>query len=215
MKAIVFFCLWTVMTVLNTFIIITAIDIILMGLPRLRLSGKCRVPEFLVPSRNPAKRNRIDFQRGMECSAYSCAFLLRHFGREATGEALYREITDRRKDGTVYPAGVRRLLSRQGLQAIYCTGSLEALKNEVCKGTPVIVLIRTYPNRKWLHYVPVVGYDREGFFIADSLAELANCEGEGYNRKVPVKEFRKLWNTSMLKMPLYRNTFFVVSPLES
>lgn len=83
MKGMVFFCL---LTALNTFIIITAIDIILMGLPSLRLSGKCRVPEFLISSRNLSKGNRIDFQSGMECSAYSCAFLLRHFGRETTGE---------------------------------------------------------------------------------------------------------------------------------
>ena len=211
MKGMVFFCL---LTALNTFIIITAIDIILMGLPSLRLSGKCRVPEFLISSRNLSKGNRIDFQSGMECSAYSCAFLLRHFGRETTGEELYREITGRRKDGTVYPGGVRRLLSGHGLTCTYCTGSLEALKNEVSKGAPVIVLIRTYPNRKWLHYVPVVGFDRECIFIAESLAELANCQGTGYNRKIPVKGFRKLWYTSMLKMPLYRNTFFVVSTPE-
>ena len=183
----------------------------LMGLPRPRLSGKCRVPEFLISDQKLSRGNRIDFQSGMECSAYSCAFLLRHFGRETTGEELYQEITGRRKDGTVYPSGVRRLLSRHGLQAAYCIGSLEALKNEVSKGAPVIVLIRTYLNRKCLHYVPVVGFDQKSIFIADSLAELANCEGKGYNRKVPWKDFRKLWNTSMLKMPLYRNTFFAVS----
>lgn len=61
------------------------------------------------------------------------------------------------------------------------------------------------------HGLKSVGFDQKSIFIADSLAELANCEGKGYNRKVPWKDFRKLWNTSMLKMPLYRNTFFAVS----
>ena len=203
MRDITFFCL---MTVLNTFIIITVIDIILMGFPHLHLSGKC-----LVPNSRISRQNRIDMQNGLECSAYSCAFLLRHFGVEASGEALYGEITGKRRNGTVYPSGVRKLLAAHGLNATYCTGNLNSLKNEVSKGTPVIVMIRTYPNQKWLHFVPVVGYDKESIFIADSLAELANSEGGGYNRKVATKDFRKLWNTAMLKMPLYRNTFFVVT----
>lgn len=41
----------------------------------------------------------------------------------------------------------------------------------------------TYPGKKWLHYVPVAGYGDPYFFLADSLAELANCVGNGYNRK--------------------------------
>lgn len=68
-----------------------------------------------------------------------------------------------------------------------------------------------YPGKKWLHYVPVVGYDEFHFFLADSLPQLANCSEKGYNRKVSNEEFRKLWNTSMWKMPLYRHTFFRIS----
>ena len=129
-----FFLISCILTILNTFIIITAIDIALMGLPRLRLSKKCQVPRYLV-----SKSNRIDMQSGPECSAYASAFLLRHFGMEASGAELYRKITGRRSDGTVYPKGVRKLLAQHGLNATYCTGSLNTLKNEVSKGNPVIV----------------------------------------------------------------------------
>ena len=112
------------------------------------------------------------------------------------------------KDGAVYPKGVKKLLQRQGMNVVYCTGNFNALKKEISSGKVPIVFIRTYPGKKWLHYVPVVGYDEENFFLADSLAELANCSEKGYNRKVSNREFKKLWNTSMLKMPLYRHTFF-------
>lgn len=200
-----FFIISCILTILNTFIIITITDIALMGLPHLRLSKKCQVPQYLI-----SKRNRIDLQDGLECSAYASAFLLRHFGMETSGAELYRETTGRRGDGTVYPKGVRKLLTQHGLNAIYCTGSLNTLKNEVSKGNPVIVFIRVHPGEKWLHYVPVVGYDEEHIFLADSLKELTGDKNGSYNRKIAAADFLKLWNTAMLKMPLYRNTFFTV-----
>ena len=130
---------------------------------------------------------------------------------EASGAELYQEITGRRGDGTVYPKGVQKLLAQHGLNATYCTGSLNTLKNEVSKGYPVIVFIRVRPGEKWLHYVPVVGYDEEHIFLADSLKELAEDKNGSYNRKIAAADFLKLWNTAMLKMPLYRNTFFTVT----
>ncbi len=92
----------------------------------------------------------------------------------------------------------------------YCAGNINALKNEVSKGNPVIVMIRTYINKTWLHYVPVVGYDEQYVFIAESLEELVNCDEQYYNRKIEIKEFKKLWNTSMVKMPLFRNSYITI-----
>ena len=51
---------------------------------------------------------------------------------------------------------------------------------------------------------------KRSFFVAESLAELSNCNEPHYNRRIPAKEFKKLWNTAMPKMPLYANTFFTV-----
>ena len=51
---------------------------------------------------------------------------------------------------------------------------------------------------------------KQSFFVAESLAELSNCNEPHYNRRIPAKEFKKLWNTAMSKMPLYANTFFTV-----
>lgn len=79
------------------------------------------------------------------------------------------------------------------------------------KGNPVIVMIRVQRDKNWLHYVPVVGFDERYIFIAESLEELVNYDGKLYNRRIKKEDFRKLWDTSMLRQPLYRNTFYVVS----
>ncbi len=66
-------------------------------------------------------------------------------------------------------------------------------KNEVSKGNPVIVMIRIQTDKSWLHYVPVVGYDEQYIFIAESLADFANSNEQYYNRKISVKEFKELY----------------------
>ena len=123
-------------------------------------------------------------------------------------------LTGKLKDGSVYPKGITKLFLRYGYSAKYCTGNLNALKNEVSRGNPVIVLIRSAVGKSSLHFVPVVGYDEGNIFIADSVEKLSNCGEPFYNRKIPTAEFKRLWNTSMLKMPLYRNTYFVIRKRE-
>jgi hypothetical protein len=190
-------------------VITTLVNVLLMGAPRLRFSPACKASRFVIE-----KPNRIDFQKGNECSAFSSAYVFRHWGNGKNGSDLYKEISGKLRDGCVYPKGISRLFQRHGFSAKYCTGNLNALKNEVSKGNPVIVMIRTYAGKRWLHFVPVVGYDEQFIFIADSLEKLANCGEPFYNRRIPTKEFKKMWNTSMLKMPLYRNTYFVICQRE-
>ncbi len=187
---------------INTFIIITIIDIVLMGALHFRFSFGCRVKQFII-----TRENRMDFQNGNECAAFSSAYVLRHWGIEENGTSLYERIPGKRRDGTVYPSGIQKLLSGYGFRIRYCAGTLSALKREVAKGNPVIVLLRTWAGKNWLHYVPVIGYDETHIFIAESFRELVNCEEEYYNRKVTTEEFKRLWNTAGLKMPLYRNTY--------
>lgn len=204
--------------VFNTFLIVTIVDIILMGALKPRFSRRCRKSLFMITA-----PNRIDFQPGNECAGYSSAFLLRHLGIPADGDQLYAEMGSKLRGGYVYPKGIKLLLARYGVRVSYCCGNVDALKNEVAKGAPVIVMIRSRVGESYLHFVPVVGYDEEFIYIADSWKAFANCSGEAggasagnkgvsgcYNRKVPVCEFKKLWNTAMFKMPLYKNTFFTL-----
>ena len=51
----------------------------------------------------------------------------------------------------------KNLLKQNGVNAKYVRGNLCALKNEVSKGNPVIVLIRVEAKKPYLHFVPVVG----------------------------------------------------------
>lgn len=197
-------------TVINYFVITIIVDIILLGRFSLCFSRKCSVPQFMV-----SKENKIDIQNGYKCSGYATAYLLRHYDIQASGEEVYREMPNKMANGYVYPKGIRKLLLSYGFSVKYCVGNFNALKREVSKGNPVIVLIRVRTDRNWLHYVPVVGYDEENVFIAESLEELVNCEEKNYNRKISNKEFLELWDTSMMKMPLYTNTFYVVEKSKS
>lgn len=189
----------------NYLIITTVVNMLLMGGLHIRFSAVRGQKQFFVKG-----QNRIDIQSQYECSAFASAYLLRHHGREADGNVLYEEMPQKTKEGYVYPKGIVQMLSRYGIRVKYCAGNFKALKREICKGAPVIVMLRTRVGERYLHFVPVVGYDEENVYLAESIKEFANC-GEGeevYNRKVGNAEFMKLWNTSMLKMPFYRNTYF-------
>jgi len=156
--------------------------------------------------------NRIDFQRNAECAAFSTAYILRHFGQEADGEELYKLFPSKTRSGTVYPKGIRTVLKEKGYHTKYYKGTIDTLKYEVSKGTPVIVFIKAQRGDSHLHFVPVIGYDEENIYIAESIKHLANVQGQQnrYNRKVPISDFKKMWNTRKIFMPYYRNTYITV-----
>ena len=193
-------------TLVNTVIIITIADIFLMGGLHFHFSIKCRKKEVVI-----TKANRIDLQNGYQCAAFSSAYILRHWDIEEHGDNLYEVIPNKMRDGCVYPRGILNILSQYCFKIKYCAGNIATLKNEVSKGNPVIVMIRIQTDKNYLHFVPVVGYDEQYIFIAESLADFVNSNEQCYNRKISVKEFKKLWNTSMLKMPFYRNTYITIS----
>lgn len=93
------------------------------------------------------------------------------------------------------------MLRSYGMKVKYCRGNLNALKVDLQEGNPVIVMIRGQKDKVWLHYVPVVGFDEEHVFLAESLSELIKCKNVLYNRRLRNEEFLQLWNTAMLKQP--------------
>ncbi len=198
--------LYVIISVINYVFITTVADMIVMGIYFPKYQLQCKMNNFII-----TKDNIISFQSGNECAAYSSAYVMRHLGLEADGNEIYNIMTGKLKDGCVYPKGILNLFPKYGLHIKYCRGNLNSLKNEISKGNPVIVMIRTYADKSWLHYVPVVGYDENNIFIAESLKELVNCNEKYYNRTVENSEFKKLWNTCMLKMPLYKNTYMLIS----
>lgn len=190
---------------MNYLIVTNIVDIILLGAFSFRFSAGCHTERFVI-----TKENRIDMQKGFQCSAFSTAYVLRHFDMEVDGGTLYSVMPHKMKSGYVYPKGVYDMLRSYGIKVKYCRGNLNALKVDLQKGNPVIVMIRVQKDKDWLHYVPVVGFDEEHVFLAESLSELINCKNVLYNRRLRNEEFLQLWNTAMLKQPFYKNTYFVV-----
>lgn len=65
-------------------------------------------PEFFCAS----AENRIDYQTNGKCAAYAAAYLLRHFGEDADGEALFPE--SKRPLGFVSANSIMDVFERHG-----------------------------------------------------------------------------------------------------
>lgn len=187
-------------------IVFTAVDAHLMGVAIPCFSFSVDKDSYII-----GDSTRVELQNGLKCSAYSSAYVLRHWGTDAHGDSIYDIMPDKMDGAYVYPRGIVSLLKFNGFKIDYHMGNLAALKNEIAKGHPVIVMIKINPDRDWLHYVPVVGYTSDSIFIAESLPELSNANGENFNRRIATEDFKTLWNTSSFRMPLYRNTFIIAT----
>lgn len=146
--------------------------------------------------------NYFDYQPGTECAAFSSAYLLRHYGQEVEGLKLYEDFPSKVPDGSgVFPDGIVTLFRSKGFDAQFVTdGTVSDIKRELSKGAPVIVFIHVeepYDNPHYTHYIPVVGYDEEYLYFAESLEGYANCKDENnptYNRKTEIDKFMRLWS---------------------
>lgn len=186
--------------------VIHILDCLIIGKLNIHRSSNPTKEKYII-----TKTNRIDFQNDCECSAFSSAFVLRHLGIEANGFEIYNNFDGKLSNGAVIPKSILKLFRSKGYKAALYRGNLDSLKSELQKGIPIIILIRTDKDKNWLHYVPVVGFDSEYFYIADSLEYLANCDCEHYNRKIEIKDFYQYWKTNTFYMPFYKNTFIVIS----
>jgi len=242
---------------ITTFIITTIVDIILMGFLLPRFQSKKHPSAFFIKAKEnsltTSSASYFEFQGQGGCAGFSSAFLLRHLGIPASGEETFKEVPFTYGGGVAFPKGITGFFKKKGIKMGLYSGNLNALKNEITKGNPVIVVIRSFPHKSYLHFACITAYDEEYFYLADSIKSWVNVDkdgkdiepgslvegpasagegmasladpveapasaGEGldspekvyYNRKLPVKLFKLLWNTAMLKMPLYRNLFFVM-----
>lgn len=150
--------------------------------------------------------NYIDYQPHYECSGYASAYVLRSLGEDADGFKLYNDISNKNNDGTVPPITLVKFLEEKGYSVKLCSGTMMQLKHEVSKGTPVIVFVRTSPKEDYYHYLPIVGYDEESIYAADSLKYKENAENEYYNRIIGNSDFDKIWETRVFR----KNTYITI-----
>lgn len=216
---------------ITAFIITNIVDVILMGFLRPRFGRHVKGGKYFVTPGAQTVRtptgSYFEFQQGGGCAGFSSAFVLRHRGVQIGGEEAFKEVPFQMKGGLAFPKGITGFFKKRGIKMTACSGNFAALQNELEKGRPVIVVIRSFVGKSYLHFATVTGYDEEKVYIADSIQSWVNVDKDGnaiepgpdtaptsgesvyYNRTVPLEEFKKLWNTSMLKMPLYRNMFYV------
>lgn len=140
--------------------------------------------------------NRFDYQAHLECSGYSSAYVLRSLGVDVNGLDVYNDISDKNKDGTVSPEPLVEYLESKGYNAaLHTERNLWEMEKAISEGTPVIAFVKTAPNEPYLHYLPIVGYDKESIYAADSLPYKKNSDAENYNRKLSVGDFEKMWDS--------------------
>jgi len=155
-------------------------------------------PEFFCAG----AENRIDYQTDGKCAAYAAAYLLRHFGENADGEELFPEL--KRQFGFVSANSIVNVFEQHGYRAKARHGSVDALKQRLTEGHPIIVFVQIPGDT---HYAVVVGYDEQHIYLADSLAKNANASDAQYNRVLTTEDFEAVWKTGTL---LPDNIYIVV-----
>ena len=139
--------------------------------------------------------NEIQKQYRHECGAYSTAYVLRSLVEDVDSKEFYDSLEPKGKDGSVPYEAMQAGAERYGFKLESGMISLAALKYEVSKGVPVIVGMEIAPGNSLLHFLPIVGYDDEYIYAAESVGIYANEKGDHYNRKIKTDTFKELWKT--------------------
>lgn len=185
---------YKIIEIFMKYIVITSlVDIALIGFPIIKLARRLAKSTYMIE-----KKNHAEEQKNVECSAYSLAYLYRHFDKDMNGSDLYEEMPCKMKKGYVYCRGILLCAKKYGFKSNLYIGNMTALKNTIAKGNPVIVMVRSKVDSKYFHYIPIIGYDNSNFYAVDSIKEFRNSMDNAYNRVILKEEFRKLWNTSIL-----------------
>ena len=139
--------------------------------------------------------NEIQKQYRYECGAYSTAYVLRSLGVDVDSKEFYEQAEPKSTEGAVPYEAMQAGAERYGYKLESGMISLAALKYEVSKGVPVIVGIEIAPGNSLPHFLPIVGYDEDYIYAAESVGIYANEKSDHYNRKIKTDTFKELWWT--------------------
>ena len=168
-----------------------------------------KIPISFPSSFSIEQENSFERQIINECSAFSIAYVLRHYHESQTGLNIYHQLNYKIPvSGYVLPKGILNYFKDSAYNIEMFTGSLETLKTRLTAGTPIIVLIGNSLN--WQHYMTLVGYDdttNEMYFF-DSLKSFDENNGQPGNRTITTDYFLKLWNNGL---PIFNQLYFTIS----
>ena len=148
---------WISLTVLFFFLLLFVGSIHLLSPFPTRDFDAINLPkEFNVPT-----NTGFELQGKNQCAAFSTAFILRNFDRDAEGSEVYSKIPYKIPiSGYVLPKGVLTYIQSQGFNPTIFRGNINSLKTKLVQGNnPVIVLVGN--GLLWQHYMTLVGYDNE------------------------------------------------------
>ena len=169
-----------------------------------------KIPISFHTSFSIEQENSFETQIINECSAFSIAYVLRHYHESQTGLNIYHQLNYKIPvSGYVLPKGILNYFKDSAYNIEMFRGSLETLKTRLTAGTPIIVLIGNSLN--WQHYMTLVGYDdttNEMYFF-DSLKSFDENNGHPGNRTITTDYFLKLWNNGL---PIFNQIYFTISP---
>jgi hypothetical protein len=139
------------------------------------------------------------------CASYSTmAFLYVVSDTIFDPEFINSTITGKMRNNYTYPWGVTSFLKKQGISSnIFWFGVFNSsvrvnwIKQRIVKGDPVILIVG---NRKYLHYITVLGYSDTFFFVYDpNLNGDKNGDQVG-NITMPVEDVITWWNSAFFKI---------------
>jgi len=177
----------------KTFSAFGALGYLIMSIPTRDCTGIKYSEKFYLSKKNTQERQRYN-----ECSAYSTAFVLRHYGNEINGLQAYDKMKFKIPfSGYVLPKSIVQCMKSYDFKCKIFKGNMESLKTRLAEGKPVIVEIGQ--GFKWQHYMTLVGYDndKKEMYFFDSSKEPCESPNHSGNRTMSEEEFLKVWDNGL------------------
>ena len=152
----------------------------------------------------PWSDDRNFVQTGNTCGGHALmAFLYSFRGEKRNPYYLYEKIDEKDKIGYMYFWGLTRYMQRNGIKGKNYYMNLNSrseketwIKGRIAQKIPVILLIK---NNKALHYITILGYSENEFYIYDSLQRQdQNAEMPG-NITEPIPDVFDNWEAARYK----------------
>ena len=160
------------------------------------------------PSFQVSVLNSYEDQPPGQCAGYSSAYILRHYGAEAQGNVVYKEMSFKIPiSGYVLPKGIINYFKKLGYEAKIYKGDISTLKSRLTADVPIIVLIGN--GHRWQHYMTLIGYSDEvqELYFYDSRIETDENRLLPGNRTLSEDYFMTLWDNGL---PIFNHVYIKV-----